>query len=207
MSNKRHKSCYILSIIFILLIAATALIFSQWQTDRPLMNLSKFSSAELFKAAEQKVKEGDYKEAQKYINVALEKDARNVSYLGESAIIRYRLGDYQGAIAEYQKILDQGSYLGFALNGMANVYRDQSEKTEDGKQKMEYRDKAAETYQKAIDKDANYIASYQNYAIMLSAQGDNAKAIEILESGTKATDSPELKATLERIRQLVVSKA
>lgn len=202
MKKLKNKSCLIVFIIFILLIffIFLILVLSQWQAGSPKLNLSKFSSSELFKAGQQKVKEGDLKSASKFVEAALEKDSTNVSYLGELATIRYKMADYDGAISEYQKILNTGDYNGFALNGIANIYRDISEKTEDRKQKTEYRNKAIKTYQEGIEKDGQYIALYQNYAILLISNDQPEEAKKVLQEGVQATDNQKLKDTLATIR-------
>ncbi len=199
MANKPKKSCFIIFILFVFLIVL-ALALSQWTTSLPKLDLGGFSSKELFKAGQQKAKEGDLKTAQKYILAALDKDSTNITYLGELATVKYKLEDYQGALKEYDKILKTGDYNGFALNGMANIYRDQADKSKDTSQIAQYTKKAYETYQQGIKDDPKYIALYSNYAIMLISADKKSEAKKIVEQGIVATGAPELKQLLKTIQ-------
>ena len=179
-----RKIIFILFIIFSLLILAGAYYVSQLpQGDR--FNLANFSPQELYQAGQQKVKEGDFKEAKKYIEAALDKTPGNVTYLGELAAIKYKMEDYAGAISEYQKIYVAGENKGFALNGLGNIYRDQEKFAQ-----------AKKNYEQGLAEDSQYIALYQNYALMLVDQNQLEKAKEILKQGMAKTGSQELTATL-----------
>lgn len=196
----KTKKIFIIFFIFLTFFILLIIGFSRWQIGLPKLNLAKFSPNELFQAGQQEVKEGNLRAARTFVEAALEKDAANVSYLGELATIKYKMTDYQGAISEYQKILNSGNYDGFALNGIANIYRDISDKTENGRQKTAYRDKAIKTYQQGIKKDGQYIALYSNYAILLISNDQFDSAKKILQQGIKATDDQKLKDALTNIR-------
>lgn len=189
------KTFFPIFTLFIFLIILTLFfIASRYRYPGKLTN---FSAQELYKAGQQKIKEGNFTEAKKMVEAALDKAPGNVSYLGELAAIKYKMNDYQGALAEYYKILATGRYPGFAFNGIGNIYRDIANQTEDGKQKTENLEKAIEAYQNGIRRDGQYIALYQNYGLMLVSQGKTAEARKILEQGIAKTGSRELEETLK----------
>lgn len=182
------KFIFIFLIIIIVLVLG-GIYYASTLLQGSKLGLTKFSSEELFKAGQQRAKLGDYQEAKKYLELALEKSGQNITYLGELAVVKYKMGDYQGAIEEYKKIYEIGEAKGFALNGIANVYRDQKKF-----------DLAKKSYEQGINEDGLYIALYQNFALMLVDQNQLDSAKKVLKQGIEKTGSQELAATQANLK-------
>jgi tetratricopeptide (TPR) repeat protein len=120
------------------------------------------------------------------LEAEVEAAPENLDVLQELAIAQFQTGRYEEAAATYEKMLAIKDDA-FTRNNYANVLRN-----------WEKIDEAKAQYQQAIATDPTLAVAYVNLAVVLSQQGDNAGALDILESGLKKV-AEEDKASLESL--------
>ena len=86
------------------------------------------SAKELFKAGVDKSRKGDFKEALKDFDRALQIDPNNADAYGNRCVARHKLGDKQGAIEDCQKasalyqLQENTKYHQYALKVLEKLY-------------------------------------------------------------------------------------
>jgi len=111
--------------------------------------------------------------------------------------VEYRLKKYPESIAEYQKLISAQQDVAFAWNGIGNAQRDWAD--QDSAHKADHQTEAIAAYQKAIAANDQYVAAYSNLAILYQSQGQNDKAVAIVNQGIMKTNQPELQDLLTHL--------
>jgi tetratricopeptide (TPR) repeat protein len=99
------------------------------------------------------------------------------------AVAHYQLGEYDGAIAAYQKIIaltEDPQSLAFIHNALGNVYRDQKKF-----------DLAIPEYEQAMTLDPTLKHPYINLAGVYKAMGELDKAMAVLEKAKTALNGKD----------------
>lgn len=108
----------------------------------------------------------------------------------ELAVSKYNKKDFEGAISDYQKVLEKDPQNAPAYNGLGNIYRDQRNYSQ-----------AEVNYKMAISVSGSYVAAYANWAIMLMDNNkiDEAKKViaEGLEKNSTSVELNNIKKVLE----------
>ncbi len=112
---------------------------------------------------------------------ALEADPQDVASLEALAVAHYQLGEYDGAIEAYKKILAITDDA-FIHNALGNAYREQ--------QKW---DLAIAEYETSISLDPTLKHPYINLAGVYNKRGDVTKALEVLERAKTALNVDDAK--------------
>lgn len=87
------------------------------------------NAKELFKAGVDKSRKGDFKEALKDFDRALQIEPNNADAYGNRCVARYKLGDKQGAIKDCQKasalyrVQENTKYYQYALKVLEKLQR------------------------------------------------------------------------------------
>lgn len=182
-------------IVILMVIGIMMLVVAAVKLRNTMVNVSpSYNSQDLYAKANDQIDKGDYAEAEKYLEQALLKED-DQTYRNKLAVVKYRLKKYSESVDQYQKLIDKGSDVGFAWNGMGNAYRDWADSTK----RKDLADKAEAAYRNAIKADPSFVAAYSNLAILLNSQGRVSEAKTILDQGIARTDREELKLTRERL--------
>lgn len=151
----------------------------------------KKTANDLYKDATEFNKNGNYGDAQAFLDEAIKKDKNqtNVNVLRELAVADYNLKKYSDAAEIYQKIIAIDPKDASAYNELGNVYRDMGD-----------RQAAVENYKKSIVTDAGYVLAYNNLAMLYVSENDMQEAKNVIQSGLdKNPDSAELKSILNSL--------
>lgn len=176
--------------IALVLIVIGALLIANARFQQNVLNKQPdYTSAQLYDHAVALTDQGDYTQAEQYLQEALSKQDDN-SYRNQLAVVEYRLHKYKESIAEYQKLLDAKQDGSFAWNGIGNAYRDWAD--QDKTQHDTYQKSAVNAYQQCLAGNDHYVACYSNLAIFWHNQGNDAAAKPLIADGISKTGSSEL---------------
>ncbi|MBU6389697.1 tetratricopeptide repeat protein [Patescibacteria group bacterium] len=192
------RTILLLDLVFVVIIGigvATVLIVRN-ATKGVLDKSPQYTSQQLYENAVQQVDKGSYSTAENYLEQALLKED-NATYRSELAVVKYRLKEYDQAIAEYEKLVNKKQDPAFAWNGIGNAYRDWA--GTDAAHKSQYLQQAEYAYRQAIQADPKYTAAYSNLALLLQNKGDTAGAKTVLNQGISQTSQPELTTLLHQL--------
>jgi len=150
-----------------------------------------YSASDLGAKARTQLASGNVSVAETYLEQALRKDGSD-QYRYELAVVKYRLKKYDESLALYQKLIESGTQVAFAHNGIGNVYRDMS--YESVTESAQLTEQALISYQSARAVDAKYEVAYSNAAQLLVDRNRKPEALVLLEEGITRTNSENLKA-------------
>jgi tetratricopeptide (TPR) repeat protein len=177
-------------IVLVVFLAAVFLLYSTARLQRGLLSKApEYSGQQLYGSAVQQIEKGDYTEAESDLEKALLKED-DATYRNQLAVVKYRLGKYDEAVQQYQKLIDTHQDEAFAWNGMGNAYRDWA--AQDAGQAADRLAKASNAYRQAILADKGYTAAYSNLALLLSTAGKKTEALQVLDQGIAATGGADL---------------
>lgn len=187
------KNLWFIIILAVVIVAAggTTALYVTAKIQRSLLQKNpEYSSKQYYSQALDQIENGDYTEAEKYLESALKKEDDS-TYRNQLAVVKYHLKKYEESEKEYQILINNKKDLAFCYNGLGNVFRDwaEVEGIEDRDGKLT---KAEEYYRQSIEVDKKYIAAYSNLAILLSNQKRQDESLMILDQGIKETESTEL---------------
>jgi tetratricopeptide (TPR) repeat protein len=186
-----------LAVGIVLVIAAAGMLFVTARLQQDLLTRTpQYNATDLYSRGVAQLEGGDYKAAEDLLEQALQQQDES-SYRSQLAVVKYRLKKYPEAIAHYEKLISAGKDASFAWNGIGNAYRDWAD--QDAVRADELRLKSVDAYRQAILLNGQYVAAYNNLALLYDSQEMNAEAQIILDQGIAATSSSELRETRSRI--------
>jgi tetratricopeptide (TPR) repeat protein len=186
------KIVWAAAFLFLLLagIAVTFVLVVTVRLQRNLLSQAPpYSARQLYDTAVSHVNSGDYGQAEKYLEQALQKQDDS-TYRNQLAVVKYRLKKYGESIDQYQKLIDGHTDVAFAENGMGNAYRDWA--IVDTGHTRKYQDAAEQAYARSYGADSAYVAAYSNEAQLLSSEGNQGAALKILDQGIGITKNAGL---------------
>jgi tetratricopeptide (TPR) repeat protein len=180
-----------------LVAAASVMLYASARMQQDLLTrIPQYESADLYSRGVAHVRAGDYQAAEDLLEQAL-KQQDDSTYRSQLAVVKYRLKKYSESIAHYEVLISEGRDAAFAWNGIGNANRDWAE--QDKARSTELHEKAVQAYLQAITLNRQYVASYNNLALLYVSMGKTVEARAILEQGIAATGSSELRETSSRI--------
>lgn len=178
--RKNYKAIIIIAIVFVLFFV----FFKSRNVEPKVVIVDEYaplmeeSDTNLYEEGLILFNQGNFVEARKYFEVALEKKPQEKSYLQHIGIIDYNLKKYDDAISSLEKVLDSDENNFFVLNVLGNVYRDKGDLV-----------KAREYYQKSTISNPTFISPYVNLVMILNDEGKTEEAKNVIKRGL--TQNPE----------------
>lgn len=200
MSVGRSTKFFFLVLVFVLLILLFGVGFLLYSALGIQKNLFRsepsYTATQLYSKALEQTDKGDYDEAERYLEEALQKEESS-TYRNKLAVVKYRLKKYEEAIEQYRKLIDQDKDPAFAWNGIGNAYRDWA--SQDSAQSDNYLREAEAAYRRVMQIDAGYAAAYSNLALLLANQGKREEALTVINEGIAKTNREELQTIKNRL--------
>ncbi len=129
--------------------------------------LSRYDSKNLIKRVMEYIREQKYAEAKSFCEPLIDYLDGNPRVLYLRAVLNQKTGDTEGAIRDYQLLLETGGADPAAYNNLGSIYAGRKEFS-----------RAVELYKKALEKDPAFVQGHNNLADVYMQTGDDERAFE-----------------------------